>query len=261
MGEVYKARHPNLNRIVAIKVLSAHFKDDPDFNRRFAREAKTMAQLRHPNIITIHDYGDQDGLPYIVMEYLTGETLSQILTSRGHIPLDEALTILQDLSSALEYAHQLGVIHRDIKPSNVIIEPITTSTNSKTQRAILMDFGIARFTTENTMLTASGDVLGTAEYISPEQIHGLTNLDSRTDQYSFGVMAYQIFTGKKPFERNNTWAMIRSHLEEPPPDPRAFIPMPERAAQAIQKAMAKKPEQRFATVGEFVQELDKAIQS
>jgi serine/threonine protein kinase len=217
-----------------------------------------MAQLRHPNIITIHDYGNQDGLPYIVMEYLTGETLSQILESRAHLPLDEALPVLQDLSSALDYAHQLGVIHRDIKPSNVIIEPITTSTNSRIQRAILMDFGIARFTTENTMLTASGDVLGTADYISPEQIHGLTNLDSRTDQYSFGVMTYQLLTGKKPFERNNTWAMIRSHLEEPPPDPRIVVPMPQQAAQAIQKAMAKKPEDRFSSIGEFVQELTTA---
>ena len=163
--------------------------------------------------------------------------------------------MLQDLASALDYAHQLGVIHRDIKPSNVIIEPITTTTNNKIQRAILMDFGIARFTTENTMLTVSGDVLGTADYISPEQIHGLTNLDSRTDQYSFGVMTYQLLTGKKPFERNNTWAMIRSHLEEPPPDPRIVIPMPQQAAQPIQKAMAKKPEERFSSIGEFVQEL------
>ena len=255
MGEVYKARHPSLNRTVAIKVLSTYFKDDPDFNRRFAREAKTMAQLRHPNIITIHDYGDQDGLPYIVMEYLTGETLSQIIESHDHIPLNEALPLLQDLASALDYAHQQGVIHRDIKPSNVIIEPITTSTNSRVQRAILMDFGIARFVAENTMITASGDVLGTADYISPEQIHGLTNLDSRTDQYSFGVMTYQLLTGKKPFERNNTWAMIRSHLEEPPPDPRIVVPMTEQAAHAIQKAMAKKPEERFSSIGEFVQEL------
>ena len=259
MGEVYKARHPNLNRTVAIKVLSTHFKNEPDFNKRFAREAKTMAQLRHPNIITIHDYGNQDGLPYIVMEYLTGETLSQILESRGRMPLEEAVPLLQDLASALDYAHQQGVIHRDIKPSNVIIEPITTSTNSRTQRAILMDFGIARFTTENTMLTASGDVLGTADYISPEQIHGLTNLDSRTDQYSFGVMTYQLLTGKKPFERNNTWAMIRSHLEEPPPDARNIVSMSEQAAKAIQKAMAKKPEDRFSSIGEFVQELRKDI--
>ena len=258
MGEVYKARHPNLNRTVAIKVLSAYFKDDPGFNRRFAREAKTMAQLRHPNIITIHDFGDQEGLPFIVMEYLTGETLSQILTRQGCLSFDEGLPLLQDLACALDYAHQQGVIHRDIKPSNVIIEPITTLSAGRTRRAILMDFGIARFVSENTVLTGSGDVLGTADYISPEQIHGITELDSRTDQYSFAVMTYQLLTGKKPFERNNTWAMIRSHLEEPPPDPRIHVFMPEPAAAAILRALAKKPEERFASVGEFVAELSKS---
>jgi serine/threonine protein kinase len=255
MGEVYKARHPNLNRTVAIKVLSAYFKDDPGFNKRFAREAKTMAQLRHPNIITIHDFGDQDGLPYIVMEYLTGDTLSQILEKRGRVPLDESLPLLEDLASALDYAHQQRVIHRDIKPSNVIVEPITTLTAGRTERAILMDFGIARFITENTVLTGSGDVLGTVDYISPEQVHGTTELDSRTDQYSFAVMTYQLLTGKKPFERNNTWAIIRSHLEEPPPDPRIHIAMRDATAEAILRALAKKPEERFASVGEFVAEL------
>ena len=252
MGEVYKARHPNLNRTVAIKVLSAFFKDDPSFNKRFAREAKTMAQLRHPNIINIHDFGDQAGLPFIVMEYLTGETLSQILARQSCLSLEEGLPLLQDLASALDYAHQQGVIHRDIKPSNVIIEPITTLSARRTRRAILMDFGIARFVSENTVLTGSGDVLGTADYISPEQVHGITELDSRTDQYSFAVMTYQLLTGRKPFERNNTWAMIRSHLEEPPPDPRIHIFMPESVAVAILRALAKKPEERFASVGEFV---------
>jgi hypothetical protein len=252
MGEVYKARHPNLNRTVAIKVLSAFFKDDPSFNKRFAREAKTMAQLRHPNIITIHDFGDQEGLPFIVMEYLTGETLSQILEGQGCLSLAEGLPLLQDLAAALDYAHQQGVIHRDIKPSNIIIEPITTLSAGRTRRAILMDFGIARFVSENTVLTGSGDVLGTADYISPEQIHGITELDSRTDQYSFAVMTYQVLTGRKPFERNNTWAMIRSHLEEPPPDPRIHVSMPECIAVAILRALAKKPEERFASVGEFV---------
>jgi tRNA A-37 threonylcarbamoyl transferase component Bud32 len=257
MGEVYKARHPNLNRTVAIKVLSAYFKDDAGFNKRFAREAKTMAQLRHPNIITIHDFGDQEGLPFIVMEYLTGDTLSQILSKQERLSLDEALPLLGDLGAALDYAHQQGVIHRDIKPSNVIVEPITTLTAGRTQRAILMDFGIARFVSENTVLTGSGDVLGTADYISPEQVHGITELDSRTDQYSFAVMTYQILTGRKPFERNNTWAMIRSHLEEPPPDPRVHVYMPEHVALAILKALSKKPEERFASVGEFVTELGK----
>ncbi|HLF73597.1 MAG TPA: serine/threonine-protein kinase [Anaerolineales bacterium] len=257
MGEVYKARHPNLNRAVAIKVLSTYLIDDPALNKRFTREAKAMAQLRHPNIITIYDFGDQDGLPYIVMEYLTGETLSQILAKRERLPLDESLPLLQDLASALDYAHGQGVIHRDIKPSNVIVEPITTLAAGRTQRAILMDFGIARFASENTFLTASGDILGTVDYISPEQIHGTTELDSRADLYSFGVMTYQVLTGKKPFERNNTWAMIRSHLEEPPPDPCIHVSMPEGVAGAILRALAKKPEARFASIGEFVAELGK----
>jgi predicted Ser/Thr protein kinase len=255
MGEVYKARHPNLNRTVAVKVLSSFFKDDPNFNKRFAREAKTMAQLRHPNIITIHDYGDQNGLPFIVMEYLTGETLSHMLTRCERLSLEDCLPLLEDIASALDYAHGQGVIHRDIKPSNVIIEPITTLTSGRTQRAILMDFGIARFASENTMLTASGDVLGTADYISPEQVHGTVELDSRADQYSFAVMTYQLLTGHKPFERNNTWAMIRSHLEEPPPDPRIHVKMPEPVALAILKALSKKPEERFSSVGEFVKAL------
>lgn len=217
-----------------------------------------MAQLRHPNIITIHDYGEQDGFPYIVMEYLTGETLSQILARCGRLSLEEALPLLEDLASALDCAHGQGVIHRDIKPSNVIVEPVTTLSGGRSQRAILMDFGIARFLTENTMLTASGDVLGTADYISPEQVHGTTELDSRADLYSFAVMTYQVLTGRRLFERNNTWAMIRSHLEEPPPDPRLHVPMEEVAAQALLKALAKQPEERFATVGEFVAELRRA---
>jgi tRNA A-37 threonylcarbamoyl transferase component Bud32 len=254
MGEVYKARHPGLNRTVAIKILSAFFKDDSNFNKRFAREAKTMAQLRHPNIITIHDYGEQDGLPFIVMEYLTGETLSQMLEKCERLSLEDGLPLLSDIASALDYAHGQGVIHRDIKPSNVIVEPITTLTSGRSQRAILMDFGIARFMTERTMLTASGDVLGTADYISPEQVHG-AELDSRADQYSFAVMTFQLLTGHKPFERNNTWAMIRSHLEEAPPDPRIYVRMPDHVANAILKALSKKPEDRFESVGQFVAEL------
>lgn len=259
MGEIYKARHPNLNRTVAIKILSAFFKGDSGFHKRFTREAKAMAQLRHPNIITIHDFGEQDGIPYIVMEYLTGKSLSQILRERGRLSLEEALPLLQDLASALDYAHAQGIIHRDIKPSNVIVEPITTVTGGRTQRAILMDFGIARLTYERTRLTLSGDVVGTAGYISPEQIRGEMEIDHRADLYSVGIMVYEVLTGKKPFEHENTWALIRAHLEEPPPDPRDVISLPEEAAQAIMKAMAKKREKRFSTAGEFVAELGKEL--
>jgi tRNA A-37 threonylcarbamoyl transferase component Bud32 len=257
MGEIYKARHPSLNRTLAIKVLSSYFKEDPDFNKRFAREAEMMARLKHPNIINIYDYGEQDGLPYIVMEYLTGETLSHLLKTRTRLALEESLPLLRDLASALDYAHAQGIVHRDIKASNVIIEPLTTLSSNRTHRAVLMDFGIARFVSERTKLTITGDMLGTAEYISPEQIQGATDLDGRADQYSLGVLAYLMITGKKPFERHNTWAMIKSHLEEPPPDPRGIVPISESAAKAIMKAMAKKPDERFASAGEFVEALAK----
>jgi tRNA A-37 threonylcarbamoyl transferase component Bud32 len=257
MGEIYKARHPTLNRTLAIKVLSTYLKDDSDFNKRFAREADMMTQLRHPNIITIYDYGEQDGLPYIVMEYLTGETLSSILKTRGRLTLEESLPLLRDLASALDYAHAQGIVHRDIKASNVIIEPVTTLTSDRSHRAILMDFGIARFSGERTKITMTGDMLGTAEYVSPEQIHGVTDLDGRADQYSLGVLAYLMITGKKLFERNNTWAIIKSHLEEPPPDPRDTVSISEAAAKAMMKALAKKPEERFASAGEFIEALGK----
>jgi len=255
MGEIYKALHPSLNRVVAIKVLSAYFKDDSDFNRRFAREAQMMATLKHPNIIDIYDYGEQDGLPYIVMEYLSGETLSQVLKNRTRLSLDESLPLLRDLASALDYAHAQGIIHRDIKASNVIIEPLSTMNGTRTHRAILMDFGIAHSRHDHTRLTMTGDILGTAEYISPEQIHGEIELDGRADQYSLAVLAYIMITGKKPFERNNTWATVKAHIEELPPDPRDSVSMPEASAKALMKALAKKPDDRFATSGEFIKAL------
>jgi len=253
MGEIYKARHPTLNRTLAIKVLSSYFKEDSDFNRRFAREAQMMAELKHPNIINIYDYGEQDGLPYIVMEYLTGETLSHILKTRTRLALEESLPLLHDLASALDYAHAQGIVHRDIKASNVIVEPVTTIISNRTHRAVLMDFGIARFTAERTKLTMTGDMLGTAEYISPEQIHGVADLDGRADQYSLAVLAYLMLTGKKLFERNNTWAIVKAHMEEPPPDPREVVSVRESAATAIMKALAKKADERFASAGEFIE--------
>jgi serine/threonine-protein kinase len=192
------------------------------------------------------------------MEYLTGDTLSQLLKKRTRLSLEESLPLLRDLASALDYAHAQGIVHRDIKASNVIVEPLTTLTTNRTHRAILMDFGIARFVSERTKITMTGDMLGTAEYISPEQIQGASDLDGRADQYSLGVLAYMMLTGKKPFERHNTWAMIKSHLEEPPPDPREIIPaLSESAAGAIMKAMSKKPEERFKSIGEFIEALGK----
>ena len=183
--------------------------------------------------------------------------LGKIMFGKIHRNFGERLKLFLQVCHAIQHAHQKGVIHRDIKPSNVIVEPITTMTSGRSQRAILMDFGIAKFSSEQTMLSASGDVLGTVDYISPEQIHGNVELDSRTDQYSFAVMTYQMLTGKKLFERNNTWAMIRAHPDEMPPDPRLHISLSDGAAEAILKALSKKPEERFASIGEFVAELGK----
>src|SRR5262249_19576578 len=140
-----------------------------DVEKRFLREAQTVAKLKHPNIITLHDVGEQDGKPYMVMEYVDGKDLSDLLAERGRLPLDEALPILRDVAAALDYAHQNGIIHRDIKPSNVMIEKTTATGSGRNIRAVLMDFGIAKSYAAGTKLTASG-MIGTLDYISPEQI-------------------------------------------------------------------------------------------
>jgi tRNA A-37 threonylcarbamoyl transferase component Bud32 len=256
MGEIYKANHPTLNRTLAIKVLSKYLEEDPDFNKRFAREAEMMARLKHPNIINIYDYGEQDGLPYIVMEYLTGETLSSILKSRGHLSLDESLPLLRDLASALDYAHAQGIVHRDIKASNIFIEPITTPANGHTHRAVLMDFGIAKILNAQTSVTHPGDIMGSFDYIAPEQIQETSTVDGRADIYAFGVMVYQMLTGELPFKRNNLSALMMAHLHQPPPDPCMIVSdLPENTCAALQRAMAKKPEERFTTASEFASAL------
>lgn len=251
MGEVYRAQHPTLNRMVAIKILPLHSEADDDAHKRFNREAQTVARLKHPNIVTLHDVGEQNGQPFMVMEYVDGPDLSTILKQRGRLPLNEALPLLEDVAAALDYAHSQGVVHRDIKPSNVMVEHITGSGQNRTTRGVLMDFGIAKSYAAGTRLTQSG-MIGTLDYISPEQIQGSSEVDARADTYSFGAMTYQVLTGEMPFKHNNPGAMVLAHLMQPPPDPREIVPdLPQGAAQAIMRAMAKKPEDRFATAGAF----------
>ena len=253
MGEIYKARHPTLNRTLAIKVLSEYLKEDPDFNKRFAREAEMMARLKHPNIINIYDYSEQDGLPYIVMEYMTGETLSSILKARGRLSLEESLPLLQDLALALDYAHAQGIVHRDIKASNVMVEPTTDSKDGHIRRAVLMDFGIAKILQAQTVVTREGDVMGTFDYIAPEQIQETAAVDGRADIYALGVMVYLMLTGELPFKQNSLSALIFAHLNQPPPDACLAVPnLSEEICAALQRAMAKKPEERFVTASEFV---------
>lgn len=254
MAEVYKARHPTLNRTVAIKVLPPIMAKDPDFRRRFEREARTIATLRHPNIVQLFDFSEAEGMYYMVMEYISGPPLSVYLRETGPLPLTEVKSILVDVAAALDYAHRQGVIHRDIKPSNILLQPVTSPDGSR-QRPILTDFGIAKIMGGATALTASS-VVGTFDYIAPEQIHDSTEVDARTDIYALGVMTYQMLTGRLPFIVSNTAALLIAHLQQPPPDPRGLRPdLPEKVSSAVLKALEKEPDRRFVSAGAMVEAL------
>lgn len=244
MGEVYKAHHPTLNRRVAIKILPTALAAESDFRKRFEREAKTANSLSHPNIVQVFESGELNGTAYMVMEYLGGQDLAACLRERIRFPLSDALPIIRGVAAALDYAHAQGLVHRDIKPSNVMLDG---------SRTVLTDFGIAKLLGGHTAMTRTGSVLGTFDYIAPEQIQASANVDGRADVYALGVMVYQMCCGELPFKHSNPGALLIAHLTQPPPDPHDLAPdLSVDAAHAIRRAMAKNPEERFATAGEFV---------
>lgn len=253
MAEVYRATSPKRGRTVAIKVLRATLADDEQFRRRFMREAEIVSGLEHPNIVKVIDFGDENGAYYIVMELLSGPDLSNLLREEKRIALPRAITLLQGVAAALDYAHQNGLVHRDIKPSNVMLDSSTTP-----ERSVLTDFGIAKITDAHTRITVTG-MLGTFDYIAPEQIQASADVDGRADVYALGVMTYQMLTGHLPFERPNTGALLLAHLNSPPPDARELVhDLPRRTAHTLQQAMAKNPKDRYVTAGEFVTMLGSA---
>ncbi len=244
MAEVYQSRHPTLNQPVAVKVLPGSLSDEADFRARFAREAQMVAAMRHTNIVQLFDFGAEDETLYMVMEYLPGGSLSDHLKEIGPLPVEQIVSITDDIASALDYAHEQGIVHRDIKPSNVLLD--TPSQNGAAPRAVLMDFGIARILNANTRLTQTG-MMGTLDYIAPEQIRASRDVDGRADIYSLGVMLYQMATGKLPFRGDNPGALILAHLQTPPPDPRLLRPdLPRGLGMVITRAMAKDPDTRYA---------------
>ena len=251
MAEIYKSTHPTLGVPVAIKILPAHLAADPDFRKRFTREAETVSKLQHPHIIRVFDFGESGGTHYMVMEYVAGKDLGHHLTERGRLSFAEAIFILKGIASALDYAHAQGLIHRDIKPSNILLDTTAAILNPK-----LTDFGIAKMMGHATRYTHTGDVLGTFDYIAPEQIQGAANIDRRADIYAFGIVAHQMLTGQLPFQHNNPGALLIAHLTQPPPDPRDLMPeISAETARAIRRAMAKNPDERYPTAGEFVNTL------
>jgi serine/threonine-protein kinase len=254
MAEVYRATTPTSDRVVAIKVLPASLAGEDQFRRRFLREAEIISSLNHPNIVKVLDFGDENGVYYIVMEYLSGPDLSAFLKQEKSISLAQTIEMLRGIADGLDYAHRQGLVHRDIKPSNLMIDQTATTIS----RAVLTDFGIAKITDAHTRITASG-VLGTFDYIAPEQIQASADVDGRADIYALGVMTYQLLTGHLPFERPNTGALLLAHLTVPPPDAREMVrDLPRHAAYALQRAMAKKPADRYATATEFIDALESA---
>lgn len=254
MGHIYKARHPALERDVAIKLLHILKANDPEVVDRFRREAQVVASLRHPGIVQVHDFDvdtSQD-LLYMVMEFVQGENLAHRLTSieaqGGKMPLDEALRLFHLITEAVAYAHQRGVIHCDLKPENVML--------SISGRPILTDFGIAKFV-HGERVTSSDAILGTPYYMSPEQGTGRWKIDNRTDIYALGIMLYELTTGILPFTGDTYMSIVFKHLTDEAAPPRTLNPdLPEAVEQIIQKAMAKDPDWRYASAQELLADLE-----
>lgn len=237
MGSVYLARDLTLDREVAIKVINTSG-ESRELYDRFRREARTAARLSHPNIVPLHAFGDVKGMPYFVMGYVRGESLADRLRREGKLREEDARRIFAEIADALDHAHQQGVVHRDVKPDNVLLE-------DRSGRALLTDFGVAKAVGQGETLTQHGSVVGTPDYMSPEQASG-AGIDARSDIYSLGVMAWAMVTGRLPFEGNTPADVLRKHLVEDPPALRSVAPnVNDATAQAIERCLAKDPDGRW----------------
>ncbi len=252
MATVYKAYDPRFERTVAIKVLPREFLHEPEFRARFNREAKIIAALEHPAIVPVYDFGEEDGQPYLVMRYMPGGSLADRLRE-GPIPIEEAARILQRLGSALDRAHSQGIIHRDLKPSNILFDQYGD--------AYLADFGIVHVASSSQALTASGSLVGTPMYMSPEQVYGDKELDGRSDIYALGIILFQMLTGQLPYEADTPAKVMMKHVLDPIPNIREVRPdLPPACEDVIAKAMAKEREQRFPTASDLANRLTAVTQ-
>lgn len=240
MSTVYRAYDTVLERRVAIKVLHEHYSRDPEYVERFRREARAIARLAHPNIVTVIDRGEWEGRQFIVFEHVAGENLKAVIAREGPLPVDQALDLAAQVARALAFAHELGIVHRDVKPHNVLVDATGT--------AKVTDFGIARALDADDALTATGTVLGTGQYLSPEQANGERGTE-RSDQYSLGVVTYELLTGRVPYTGDTLMAVAMQHVREPVPSVRALRPeVPERVDAVVARAMAKRPQGRFGSM-------------
>jgi serine/threonine protein kinase len=252
MSSVFKAHDTLLERNVALKILHEHHLDDEEYVERFRREARIVAQLSHPNIVTVIDRGQSDGRPFIVFEFVDGQTLNEMLSQRGALPIDEALEIAIAIARGLAFAHRHGLVHRDVKPQNILL-------NGDRQPKVT-DFGIARSLDVKRSVTQTGTVLGTSNYIAPEQASG-DRASAQSDIYSLGVVLFELLTGRVPFEGENFVTVAMKHINEPAPSVNEWRPdCPPRVAAAVARALAKDPRDRFPSMDALAAELEACLQ-
>lgn len=260
MATVYKAQDTTLERDVAIKVIRRSAFPPNQVERvlkRFEREAKSLAKLSHPNIVKVLDYGEYEGSPYLVMEYMPGGTLKQILTARAGapVPWQDAARLLSQIAMGLEYAHRHNIVHRDVKPANILV--------SASGRLMLTDFGIAKLLggNEETELTGTSAQIGTPAYMAPEQIND-ADVDQRVDVYALSVVFYEMATGRKPFDADTPMALLLKHTSEPLPNPREHVPdLPNFVVETLQKGLEKRPENRYENMMQLAEVLNEIARS
>jgi basic membrane protein A len=250
MAAVFRAYQPGMERYVALKILPRHFADDPEFAARFQREARILAQLQHPHILPVFDYGQVEGYSFIVMPFVPSGTLTDSIQGQP-LPLPRIRQVISQVGDALSYAHGRGLVHRDVKPSNVLID--------ESGNCLLTDFGLARMVEASVNLTAIGTLMGTPAYMSPEQGSG-SKIDSRSDIYSLGIILYEMATGRVPYRAETPVAVVVMHTSAPLPLPRSVNPdLPEAVERVILKALARNPDDRYQTAEDLVAALKRAI--